>query len=100
VVLPYTEASQSGIVPIAYSFRKPVITTTVGGLPEVVMDGNTGLSVDPESPEELAAACTKLLENKTTTEGMGNNGYEFKNRQMSWEEVADTLLNVCYLSDI
>ena len=100
VVLPYTEASQSGIVPIAYSFRKPVITTTVGGLPEVVMDGKTGLSVDPENPEELSAACTKLLENKTTAEGMGNNGYEFKNSHMSWEEVTDTLLSACDLSYI
>ena len=34
VVLPYIEASQSGIIPIAYRFGKPVVATTVGGLPE------------------------------------------------------------------
>ncbi|PSP90560.1 hypothetical protein BRC90_01225 [Halobacteriales archaeon QS_4_69_34] len=98
VVLPYTEASQSGIVPIAYSFRKPVITTTVGGLPEVVMDGRTGLSVNPQDPAELATACTKLLENETTTEEMGNKGHKFKNNHMSWEGITDTLLAEGYRS--
>ena len=49
VVLPYLEASQSGIVPIAYSFNTPVISTRVGGLPEAVIDGETGLLVDPGS---------------------------------------------------
>lgn len=96
VVLPYTEASQSGIVPIAYSFRKPVIATTAGGLPEVVMDGTTGLSVGPENPEELAMACVKLLENKTAAKGMGTNGNKFKNDHMSWGQITDTLLRECY----
>ncbi|NJL54421.1 glycosyltransferase family 4 protein, partial [bacterium] len=36
VVLPYIEASTSGVVPVAYGFGKPVIATTVGGLPEMV----------------------------------------------------------------
>ena len=54
VVLPYVEASQSGIVPIAYSFNTPVISTRVGGLPEAVLDGQTGFLVDPGSPERLA----------------------------------------------
>ena len=38
VALPYESATQSGIVQIAYGFRKPVIVTNVGGLPEVVED--------------------------------------------------------------
>ena len=54
VVLPYVEASQSGIVPIAYSFNTPVISTRVGGLPEAVIDGQTGFLVDPGSSERLA----------------------------------------------
>jgi len=42
VVLPYVTATQSGIVQIAYGLNRPVITTNVGGLPEVVKDGKTG----------------------------------------------------------
>ncbi|CUT02751.1 Glycosyl transferases group 1, partial [Candidatus Kryptonium thompsonii] len=51
VVLPYISATQSGIVQIAYNFNKPVIATNVGGLPEVVIDGETGFVVEPSSDE-------------------------------------------------
>lgn len=56
VVLPYIEATQSGIVQIAYGCGTPVITTRVGGLPEAVEDGRTGFLVDARSAEQLAAA--------------------------------------------
>lgn len=92
VVLPYTDASQSGIVPIAYSFRKPVITTTVGGLPEVVVDGETGFSVTPENPQALAEGCVQLLEDGPTAIEMGENGEDFKNSHMSWERITNSLI--------
>ena len=54
VVLPYESATQSGIVQIAYGFEKPVIATNVGGLPEVVLDNQTGYIVEPKNHEQLA----------------------------------------------
>jgi glycosyltransferase involved in cell wall biosynthesis len=60
VVLPYIEATQSGIVQIAFGLNKPVITTNVGGLPEAVEDGKTGFVVDPQSPDKLAQAILKF----------------------------------------
>lgn len=60
VVLPYVSATQSGIVQIAYNFSKPVISTNVGGLPEVVRDGETGFLVPPEDPQALAAAIVRF----------------------------------------
>ena len=59
VVLPYIEASQSGIVPIAYSFNTPVISTRVGGLPEAVLENKTGLLVEPGDPAPIAAAIVR-----------------------------------------
>lgn len=64
VVLPYTDATQSGIVQIAYALRTPVITTDVGGLPEVVADGETGFIVRAGSAEMLAEAIVKYFSGK------------------------------------
>jgi len=61
VVLPYVDATQSAVVSLAYAFDKPVITTAVGGLPEVVTDGETGFVVPPGDSAALAAAIVKYL---------------------------------------
>lgn len=56
VVLPYRSATQSAVVQLAFGRGKPVITTNVGGLGEVVMDGRTGLVIPPENTVALAEA--------------------------------------------
>lgn len=56
VILPYRDATQSGIVQIAMNFHKPVIATNVGGLAEVISDNSTGFIVKKESPQDLASA--------------------------------------------
>jgi glycosyltransferase involved in cell wall biosynthesis len=61
VVLPYVTATQSGIAQLAFGFGKPVITTRVGGLPEVVRDGVTGLIVPPQDEQALAQAITRFF---------------------------------------
>jgi D-inositol-3-phosphate glycosyltransferase len=48
VVQPYKDATQSGVTQIAYHFEKPMITTNVGGLAEIVPDGRVGFVVDPD----------------------------------------------------
>lgn len=62
VALPYVSATQSGIVQIAFGLGTPVITTNVGGLPEVVDDGRTGYIVDAESAQQLADAIVLYFE--------------------------------------
>jgi D-inositol-3-phosphate glycosyltransferase len=56
VVLPYHSASQSGVVQIAYACDRPVLVTRVGGLPEVVEEGRTGLLVPAKDPLALVQA--------------------------------------------
>ena len=56
VVLPYRSATQSGIVSIAQHYEVPCIVTDVGGLPDMVTHGKTGLVVPPDDPRALADA--------------------------------------------
>lgn len=56
VILPYRSATQSGILNLAYGFRKPVIATKVGGLSEFVQDKITGLLVEEPTPQAIAYA--------------------------------------------
>ena len=56
VVLPYVDVTQSAVVQLAFGFGKPVVTTRVGNLPDVVEHGRTGLIVPPGDADALARA--------------------------------------------
>ncbi|MFY9133186.1 MAG: glycosyltransferase family 4 protein [Candidatus Methanoculleus thermohydrogenotrophicum] len=94
VALPYIEASQSGVVPTAYGFKKPVVVTDVGGLPEVVDDGKTGYIVPPRDPAALADAIVSLLDDPETCRRMGEQGYVKLKTDMAWSTIAESLLAV------
>ncbi len=59
VALPYRESFQSGVAVAAYTFERPVLATTVGGLPELVTEGETGFLARPNDVEDLARALSK-----------------------------------------
>jgi glycosyltransferase involved in cell wall biosynthesis len=88
VVLPYIESSQSGVIPMAYTYGKPVIATRVGGLPEMVHHGSTGLLVAPRSKDELADAIVTLLEDEELRRRMGSAGKEYIERTCAPAAVA------------
>lgn len=60
----------------AMSLSVPVVATNVGGIPEVVKDGQTGLLVKPGDPYALCKACLKMLENKELRKKLGEKGKE------------------------
>jgi glycosyltransferase involved in cell wall biosynthesis len=88
VVLPYTDASQSGVVPLAYAFGKPVVVTDVGSLPEVVDDAETGYIVPPKDPTRLGDAIIDLLKNKEKRKTMGEKAYRKGEEELSWGRIA------------
>ena len=54
----------------------PVVATAVGGTPEVVVDGVTGILVPPRSPDALAEAISTLLQDPDLRRKMGQAGKE------------------------
>jgi glycosyltransferase involved in cell wall biosynthesis len=89
VVLPYRSATQSAIIQTAFGRGKPVITTDVGGLGEVVENGRTGLVVRPEDPAELADSILNYL-NKNLQEIFMQN-LELKKDIFCWAHLLDNL---------
>jgi glycosyltransferase involved in cell wall biosynthesis len=83
VVFPYTEASQSGVIPIAYTYGKPVVATMVGGLPEMIEDGVTGFLVPPDHEKRLADAIVAILRDDAQRRRMGEAGKRKIERECS-----------------
>jgi glycosyltransferase involved in cell wall biosynthesis len=66
----------------------PVIGTRVGGIPELVIDGETGLLVQPERPEELAAALDSLAASPERRAELGRRGRERVQEHFSADAIA------------
>lgn len=96
VVLPYISGTQTGVIPIAYAFKKPVVATDVGSIPEVVEDGTTGLIVPPRDAKNLSRAIIRLLSDRKLAETMGENAYRKMNKELSWGLVSKKLASIYF----
>ena len=89
VALPYVEASQSGVVQLAYAYSRPVVATHVGGIPEAVVDGTTGMLVAPRDSEQLAQALITLLRDRENCTRLGSQAHQFAVERFAWEPIAE-----------
>lgn len=94
VVLPYLEATQSGVIPVAYTHAKPVVATAVGGLPEQVDDGVTGFLVAPGDTAAIADRVIRLLQDPSLRKSMGEQGRIKLQREWSAGIVAEQTVPV------
>jgi glycosyltransferase involved in cell wall biosynthesis len=92
VVLPYLSATQSAVVQIAYGFSKPVVVTSVGGLPDVVEDGSTGYVVPPNDPAAVARAIVRFFETGVSAEMERNIAASAE--RFSWERCKQALADL------
>ena len=69
----------------------PVVATRVGGIPEVVEDGRSGLLVPPSDPGALAAAIERLWSDRALAQGLGRRGREEVVPRFSWDVLAGRL---------
>lgn len=87
VVLPYRQASQSGVGSLAMQHGRAVIATRVGGLPELVGE-EQGRIVPCEDPEALAAAILEVLSTAGLAERLGQGAAAAVEREIGWKVVA------------
>lgn len=89
LVLPYRSATQSGVTQVAFFFGTPVLATRVGGLPEVVTDGVTGMLVPPEDPSAISDAIIRFFESGGPEPYREN--IEKEQRRFSWDVMVEEI---------
>jgi len=78
----------------AMACETPVVATRVGGIKEVVVDGETGLLVAPGDPVKLGKAITKLIEDPALSARMGKAGRKRVLQQFTWDRIAEKTLKL------
>jgi phosphatidylinositol alpha-1,6-mannosyltransferase len=68
---------------------KPVIGGRSGGVPDAVQDGVTGLLVNPNDSEAVAAAILRVLQEPGVAKTLGENGRRWVESEMNWTRAAD-----------
>ena len=77
----------------AQLMEKPVIATNVGGIPELMKDGETGFLIEKNSSKELFEKLSTLLNNLEDANKMGKKGKEFVENNFNWDKICNDFLN-------
>ena len=94
LILPYTQQfkhSASGVIPLAYTFYKPVVVSSIETLKEYVEKDRTGLIFESGDSKQLANCIIELLENNSKCDEMGKNGHQKMLQEMSLEKCCEVL---------
>jgi glycosyltransferase involved in cell wall biosynthesis len=95
VALPYREIDQSGVLLTAAGFGKAVVSTRVGGIPEILGDGDRGILVEPGDADGLARALARALTDAELRARIGTALREWCDAHHSWA-VAATATEALY----
>ena len=71
----------------AMRYCKPVIASNVGGIPDIISDGETGLLVEQKDAVALAHTIEQVLSDPALAHKLGHDGYRYAREQFSWESV-------------
>lgn len=99
-VLPSVVDSQGnteglGVVLLeAMACKLPVIGSDVGGIPDIIQDGETGLLVSQKYVNGISTSVTNLIENESLREKIAFNGYTMVKERFSWKKIVENYLNV------
>ena len=94
LVVPSRTESIPQVIKEAFYLKVPVIATNVGGIPELVVNQETGILVPPEDPEKLKIAINNLLDDEESRRNFTNNAFEFINKNFSWDVLLEKYTNL------
>ena len=94
-VLPYTDVYQSGVIQLAYGYRKAVVATALPAFTQFVREGETGFVAEPRDADSLAAAIERALE-AADLDALGQKGYELVDRELNWDMLSARIVEECY----
>ena len=88
VVMPYRDATQSGVVASAFGNGRPVVASRVGGIPDVVKHEVNGLLVEPGDSIELAAALARILTDAPLRGRLTDGARHSALNELNWDIIA------------
>ena len=88
IVLPYKEASQSGVAAMSFAAGRPVISTAVGALPDIVTHNNNGILIPPSDPRALCAAMEKMIRSVDLYKQLRLGAIKTATGPLSWSSIA------------
>jgi glycosyltransferase involved in cell wall biosynthesis len=94
VLVPSRVESFGLVAAEALLLGRPVVAARIGGLPEVIRDGVTGVLVDPDDPQALADAVVALLSDPSAARALGDAGLADARERFSQETYAARLIEV------
>lgn len=96
LVLPYRQIYQSGVLFLAYSFGLPVVASEVGGLPNEIIEGETGFICKPENSDHLADAIERYFKSDMygNLDSRRRKLREYAWQRYSWEVVGKITVDI------
>ncbi len=95
-VLPYTDVYQSGVIQLAYGYKKPVVATNLPAFTQFVKEGETGFVAEKANADSLALAMERAIDKKDQLREIGERGYELVRTKLDWNVLAEKIVEECY----
>ncbi len=91
-VLPYLDATQSGVIAIAYEYGTAVIASDTGGLKEQLCDGEVGIFCEPNNVESLIKAMQLTIQNFAELKKQSTKMIQYS-KLLNWDNSVRLLLD-------
>ncbi|MCX8229863.1 MAG: glycosyltransferase family 4 protein [Planctomycetota bacterium] len=93
-LVPYVEASQSGVIATGFAYGVPAVASNIGALSEVVVPGENGCLVEPGNAQDLADAILSVFQNQEKLQSLRQGAVAWAKGPLNWETLAGQTASV------